>query len=132
MPPRNFQPNAFVREDLPTGRDILTYLGIEAGPQFNLVLAWSPSGDLRNIWMLAIRAFERLVGSRNVQDYRVAVDPDRSFAYILCPDHVDVQNLRARYVTVGDIKFFFELVRSVQVLPFYDDTNQHPRATSWV
>ena len=114
------------------GRDILTYLGIEAGPQFNLVLAWSPSGDLRNIWMLAIRAFERLVGSRTVQDYRVAVDPDRSFAYILCPVHVDVQNLRARYVKVGDIKFFFELVRSVQVLPFYDDTNQHPRATSWV
>ena len=132
MPPHNFQPNAFVCDDLPTGRDILTYLGIEAGPQSNLVLAWSSFGDLRNIWMLAIRALERLVGSRNVQDYRVAVDPDRSFAYILCPDHVDVQNLRAKYVTVGDIKFFFELVRSVQVLPFYDDTNQHPRATSWV
>ena len=132
MPPRKFQPNAFVRHDLPMTRDNFTYLGIEEGPQTHLIFAWSPSGDLCNFWTLFVRALERLVGPRNVQDYRLTVDQDRSFAFILCPDHVDAEKLRGRYVTVGDTKFFFELVKSVVKMPFYDDTNQHLRACNWI
>ena len=132
MAPFNLKPNAFVRENIPMTRDNFTYLGIEEGAQTRLVLGWSPSGDLRNFWMLAIRALDRLVASRNVQDYRFAVDPDRSFAFILCPDDVATQYLRARYVTVGDIKFFFDLVKSVKYTPFYDDVNQHPRVYRWI
>ena len=131
MPPRKFQPNAFVRHDLPMTRDNFTYLGIEEGPQTHLIFAWSP-GDLCNFWTLFVRALERLVGPHNVQDYRLAVDQDRSFAFILCPDDVATQYLRARYVTVGDIKFFFDLVKSVKYTPFYDDVNQHPRVYRWI
>ena len=113
-------------------RDNFIYLGIEEGAQTHLILEWSPSGDLHNFWALAARALERLVGPRNVQDYRLTVDPDRSFAFILCPQHVDAENLRDRYVTVGSTKFFFELVKSVQKMPYYDDVNQHPRARKWI
>ena len=79
MAPFNLKPNAFVRENIPMTRDNFTYLGIEEGAQTRLVLGWSPSGDLRNLWMLAVCASDRLVGSRNVQDYRIVVDPDHHF-----------------------------------------------------
>ena len=77
--------------------------------------------------MWSVRALERLVGFCNVRDYCVVVDPDGNFAFILCPEHVDAEELRARYVIVGDTKFF-ESVKSVVKMPYYDDTNQHPRA----
>jgi len=127
MPPRHFQPNAFVREDVPLSRDNFTYLGIEEGAQTRLVLAWSPTADLPNLWMLAVRMLDRIVGSRNVPDYRLAVDPDHSFAFILCPDEAAAERLRARYGSVGDIKFFFDLVRSVRYMSFHDELNHHPR-----
>ena len=70
--------------------------------------------------MRSVRALERLVGFRNVRDYCVVVDPDGNFAFILCPEHVDAEELRARYVIVGDTKFF-ELVKSVVKMPYYDE-----------
>ena len=91
-------------------RDNFTYLGIEEGAPTRLVIGWSPYGDLRNLWMLAVCASDRLVGSRNVQDYRIVVDPDHSF-YALTM--MLLRLLRTRYVTIGDIKFFFHLVKNV-------------------
>lgn len=108
-------------------RDNFTYLCIQEGPQTHLVLAWSPSVHVRNFWMRSVRALERLVWFRNVQDYRLVVDSDRNFAFILCPEHVNAEGLRARYVTVCDTKFF-KLVKSVVKMPYYDDTNQYSRA----
>jgi len=29
-------------------------------------------------------------------------------------------------------KFFFDLVESVEMMPFYDDINQHPRVCIWI
>jgi len=29
-------------------------------------------------------------------------------------------------------KFFFDLVKSVEMVPFYDDINQHPRVCIWI
>ena len=82
--------------------------------------------------MLAIRMLDRIVGSRNVPDYRLAVDPDHSFAFILCPDEAAAERLRARYGSVGDIKFFFDLVRSVRYMSFHDELNHHPRVCWFV
>jgi len=73
-----------------------------------------------NFWMRSVCALERLVGFRNVRDYCVVVDPEGNFAFILCPEHVDAEELRARYVIVGDTKFF-ELVKSVVKMPYYDE-----------
>lgn len=124
--------NAFVQKEIPMTRDNFTYLGIKEGPQTRLVLAWSPSEVMSNLFMVVVRALDRLVGSANVQDYRIAMDPAHSFAFILCPDDVTAETLRARYVTVGDYKFFFDLVKSVHYMPFYDDINQHPRVSKWI
>lgn len=84
------------------------------------------------LWMLAIRMLDRIVGSRNVPDYRLAVDLDHSFAFILCPDEAAAERLRARYGSVGDIKFFFDLVRSVRYMSFHDELNHHPRVCWFV
>ena len=75
MPPHSLQPNAFARVVVSMTRDNFTYLGIEEGAPTRLVLGWSPYGDLRNLWMLAVRMLDRIVGSRNVPDYRLAVVP---------------------------------------------------------
>ena len=110
-------------------RDNFTYLGIEEGAPTRLVIGWSPYGDLRNLWMLAVCASDRLVGSRNVQDYRIVVDPDHSF-YALTM--MLLRLLRTRYVTIGDIKFFFDLVKNVHYMSFHDEVNQHPRVYRWI
>ena len=129
---RSLQPNAFVREELTMGHHIFTYLGIQEGPQSRLVLAWSPSANLNDLFMFGVRALERMVDSPRVQDYRIVVDPELSFVFILCPDELDAEFLRARYVSVGDIKFFFELVRNAKKILFHDDNNCHARVYWWV
>ena len=120
---RSLQPNAFVREELTMGHHIFTYLGIQEGPQSRLVVAWSPSANLNDLFMRGVRALE---------DYRIAVDLERSFVFIVCPDEHGAQFLRARYVSVSDIKFFFELVRNAKKILFHDDNNRHPRVYWWI
>jgi len=129
---RSLQPNAFVREELTMGHHIFTYLGIQEGPQSRLVVAWSPSANLNDLFMLGVRALERMVDSPRVQDYCIAVDPELSFVFILCPDELDAEFLRARYVSISDIKFFFELVRNAKKILFHDDNNRHPRVYWWI
>ena len=55
-----------------------------------------------------------------------------SLELCLCSNDVAAESLRARYVSVGNIKFFFNSVKSVQKMPFVDDINQHPRVSIWI
>jgi hypothetical protein len=73
--------------------------------------------------MLTIRALQRLVGSKEVLDYRIAADPSRNYGFILCPDEVKAESLRGHYVRIGDEKIFFDVVSNVGYMPFYDDVN---------
>ena len=67
---RSLQPNAFVREELTMGHHIFTYLGIQEGPQSRLVVAWSPSANLNDLFMLGVRALERMV---DLQEFKIIV-----------------------------------------------------------
>ena len=67
---RSLQPNAFVREELTMGHHIFTYLGIQEGPQSRLVVAWSPSANLNDLFMFGVRALERMV---DLQEFKIIV-----------------------------------------------------------
>ena len=90
-----------------------------------LVLGWSPSKDLSNLFMLSIRALEQFIGSPKVPDYLISIDPACRYAFILCPNDVAAESLRARFVSVG-------MVKSNQKLTFHDNVNRHPRVCMWI
>ena len=112
--------------------DNFTYLGIEEGRQTCFVLAWSMDSKHTDHHMLTIRALERLVGSKQVPDYRIAADASRSYGFILCPDEDMVERLRGHYVRVGNDKIFFDVISSVKYMSFDDDVNQHPRVMKMI
>ena len=82
--------------------------------------------------MLTIRALERLVGSKQVLDYRITADASCSYGFILCPDEDMAERLRGHYVRVGNDKIFFDVISSVKYMPFDDDINQHPRVMKMI
>jgi len=45
----------------------------------------------------------------------------------LCPDDIKAENLRGRFVKVGDVSIFFDLIANAGYLPFGEDVNQHPK-----
>jgi len=108
-------------------RDNFTYLGIQEGPQTCLALAWSFKSEVSDWQMLTVQALECLVGSKEVADYRISADASRNFAFILCPDDIKAENLRGRFVKVGDVSIFFDLIANAGYLPFGEDVNQHPK-----
>jgi len=110
------------RVNLP--RSSFTYLGIEEGRQTFLVLAWSFQSTELHRHMVTIRALAELVGSKDVPDYRIAADPSRNYAFILCPNEVKTEELRGRYVKVGEEKIFFDVVCYAGYLCFSEDVNQ--------
>ena len=97
-----------------------------------LVLAWSFNSKVLDQHMLNVRVLEHLVGSKKVLVYCIVVDPSCNYVFILCPDELDAEFLRARYVSVSDIKFFFELVRNSKKILFHDDNNRHPHVYWWI
>ena len=105
-------------------RSNFTYLDIEEGRQTCLVLAWSFDSTGLDRHMITIRALAELVGSKNVPDYRIAVDPSRNYAFILCPNEVKNEELRGHYVKVGEEKIFFDVVCNAGYLCFSEDVNQ--------
>ena len=84
--------------------------------------------------MVTIRALAELVGSKNVPDYRFAADPSRNYAFILCPNEVKTEELRGRYVKVGEEKIFFDVVCYAGYLCFSEDVNQQAlvKKMNWI
>ena len=76
------------------GVKISLIFGIEEGSQTCLVLAWSKETNQTDRHMLTVRALQRLVGSKQVPNYRIAPDPSRNFGFILCPDEDKAERLR--------------------------------------
>ncbi|KAG2652202.1 hypothetical protein PVAP13_1NG275800 [Panicum virgatum] len=126
------KPDGFRRDLVLMRRENFTYLGIEEGSQTCLVLAWSKETNQTDRHMLTVRALQRLVGSKQVPNYRIAPDPSRNFGFILCPDEDKAEKLRGHYVRVGDEKIFFDIVSSVGYMPYLDDVNQHPRVSKMI
>ena len=105
-------------------RSSFTYLGIEEGRQTFLVLARSFQSTGLDRHIVTIRALAELVGSKDVPDYRIAADPSRNYAFTLCPNEVKTEELRGRYVKVGEEKIFFDVVCYAGYLCFSEDVNQ--------
>ena len=92
-------------------------------------------------WVVTFLRFEQYVGCSSFgtigwvlkfQDYCIVANTGRSYAFILFPNDVAAESLRTRYVSVGNFKFFFDLVKGIQKMPFFDDINQHLRVSMWV
>ena len=128
----SFPYGAFARDMVVVSQDVSTYHGLEEGMKSSLVLAWSPTNENNNRFMTTVRALTSIVGSRNVPSYRIATNPTRNFGFILCPNSDMAEILRARYITVGQERVFFDLIRSVQLMPFDDDVNQHASVHWWI
>lgn len=84
------------------------------------------------LFMLSVCASGRLVGSANVPDYHIAVDQ----LTVMHSSNALMMLLLSlwglRMLLLAAFKFFFDLVKSVEMMPFYDDINQHPRVCIWI
>ncbi|CAN6374143.1 unnamed protein product [Urochloa humidicola] len=110
-------------------RECFIPLGIEEGPQDCLVAArFSTDSRSSNLFAHTVSCLMSVVPAAELPLYHVAVDVAQKVGYILCPDDNAANSISGRKVTYGDDTTVLQLVKSVQLLPFGDDVNQHKRA----